>query len=446
MILKMIKKNHKKKSSFKFKPFSKKQRMTLNWWTDSSPVKDKNGIIADGAIRSGKTISMSLSFVLWAMTKFSEQNFGMCGKTISSFRRNVLFTLKLMLRTRGFKVKEHRSDNLLVITSKKTGRMNYFYIFGGKDERSQDLIQGITLAGLFCDEVALMPESFVNQATGRCSVEGSKFWFNCNPGNPLHFFNQNWIKKCREKNLIYIHFKMEDNPSLSKEMLERYKNTYFGVFFQRYILGLWVAAEGVIYKLFAEKPEDYLMSYEDAKKLEYQVINIGVDFGGNGSGHSFTATGITPDYKEVIALASERHLDKDIDPEKLDKLFVEFVKMILNDFGYVDYIYCDSAEQTLIRGFRKALIKNDLGHLKVRNALKSAIIDRIRAMNRLLTQQRFYYTERCETLKNALSSALWDEKQKVEDIRLDDGSTDIDSLDSYEYSFERQISKLIKYE
>lgn len=439
-------KKHNKKSPFKFKRFSKKQRMIFNWWTDSSPVKNMNGIIADGAIRSGKTICMSLSFVLWAMTAFNEQNFGMCGKTIGSFRRNVLFTLKLMLRSRGFKVKEHRSDNLIVVTSIKTNHVNYFYVFGGKDERSQDLIQGITLAGLFCDEVALMPESFVNQATGRCSVEGAKFWFNCNPGNPLHFFNQKWIKKCKELKLLYLHFDMKDNPSLSKETIERYRNMYSGVFYQRYVLGLWVAAEGVIYKLFAEHPKDYLISYEEVKKLKYQCINIGVDFGGNGSGHSFTATGITLGYKEVVALASERHLDKDIDPEKLEYLFVEFVKMILNDFKYIDHIYCDSAEQTLIRGFRKALIKNDLGHLKVRNALKSEIIDRIRAMNRLLTQQKFRYTERCNTLKDALSSALWDEKHKIDDVRLDDGSTDIDSLDSFEYSYERQINKLIKYE
>ena len=168
-----------KRQTFKFKPFSRKQRMTLNWWTEASPVKNYSGIIADGAIRSGKTISMSLSFVIWAMSTFSGQNFAMCGKTIGSFRRNVLFWLKLMLQSRGYSITDHRADNLVVV--RKDGKENYFYIFGGKDERSQDLIQGITLAGVFFDEVALMPESFVNQATGRCSVEGSKFWFNCNP-------------------------------------------------------------------------------------------------------------------------------------------------------------------------------------------------------------------------------------------------------------------------
>ena len=179
--------------TFHFSPFSKKQKQVLTWWCKESPVHDKDGIIADGAIRSGKTVSMSLSFVMWAMSSFAGQNFAMCGKTIGSFRRNVLFWLKLMLRSRGYSITDHRADNLVVV--RKNGIENYFYIFGGKDERSQDLIQGITLAGVFFDEVALMPESFVNQATGRCSVKGSKFWFNCNPDGPYHWFKVNWIDK-----------------------------------------------------------------------------------------------------------------------------------------------------------------------------------------------------------------------------------------------------------
>ena len=256
---------------FKFQPFSEKQRKVLNWWCDASPVKDYDGIIADGAIRSGKTISMSLSFVMWAMTRFNGQNFAMCGKTIGSFRRNVLFVFKLMLRSRGYKVTDHRSDNLVVITRGEVE--NNFYIFGGKDESSQDLIQGITLAGAFFDEVALMPESFVNQATGRCSVDGSKFWFNCNPDGPYHWFKVNWIdkaigyigkKKADEleqkakkehkdlglKKILYLHFTMEDNLSLSETVKARYRSLYTGVFFQRYILGLWTVAEGIIYDMF----------------------------------------------------------------------------------------------------------------------------------------------------------------------------------------------------
>ncbi len=237
-----------KQQLFKFKPFSLKQKKVLTWWCDTSPVKDFDGIIADGAIRSGKTVCMSLSFVFWAMERFAGQNFALCGKTIGSFRRNVLFWLKLMLRSRGYVVADHMADNLVEIT--RNGVTNYFYIFGGKDERSQDLIQGITLAGVFFDEVALMPESFVNQATGRCSVDGSKYWFNCNPDGPYHWFKVNWIDKVKEKRLLVLHFTMDDNLSLSKKIKERYWAMYTGVFFKRYILGLWAMAEGIIYDMF----------------------------------------------------------------------------------------------------------------------------------------------------------------------------------------------------
>lgn len=240
-----------KRQLFHFKPFSLKQRKVLNWWCDTSPVKDKDGIIADGAIRSGKTVCMSLSFVFWAMESYSDQNFAMCGKTIGSFRRNVLTVLKLMLRSRGFSVADHRADNLVEIS--RNGVTNHFYIFGGKDESSQDLIQGITLAGVFFDEVALMPESFVNQATGRCSVDGSKYWFNCNPDGPYHWFKLNWLDKAKEKNLLVLHFTMDDNLSLSERIKDRYRSMYTGVFFKRYILGLWAMAEGIIYDMFSEE-------------------------------------------------------------------------------------------------------------------------------------------------------------------------------------------------
>ena len=225
---------------FDFRPFSRKQRQILNWWTKDSPVNAYEGVIADGAIRSGKTISMSLSFVLWAMWTFTGHNFAMCGKTIQSFGRNVFGSLTDMLSTLGFGMEYKRQENKFIV--RMAGHENTFYIFGGRDERSQDLIQGITLAGVFFDEVALMPQSFVNQATGRCSVEGSKYWFNCNPGAPSHWFRQEWILKAKEKKILYLHFTMDDNLTLSEDIKDRYKSLYAGVFYQRYILGLWVLA------------------------------------------------------------------------------------------------------------------------------------------------------------------------------------------------------------
>lgn len=230
----------KKRPVFKFKPFSRRQRQVMNWWMDNSPMRDCNGIIADGAIRSGKTVAMSLGFVFWAMETFEGQNFIMAGKTIGSFKRNVLSNLKLMLTSRGYHWKHHVSENMLEVTRK--GRTNYFHMFGGRDESSQDLVQGITAAGCFLDEVALMPESFVNQVTGRCSVEGRKLWFNCNPAGPMHWFKTGWIDNRKKKKLVYLHFTMDDNLSLSEAIKADYRSMYAGVFFLRYIKGRWAVA------------------------------------------------------------------------------------------------------------------------------------------------------------------------------------------------------------
>lgn len=236
------------KNAFDFKPFSRKQLKIMSWWRAASPYADFDGIIADGAIRSGKTVSMSLSFVIWAMSAFGGKNFAICGKTVGSLRRNVITGLKQMMTGSGYHIADRLTENLLIISG--GGKVNYFYLFGGKDESSQNLIQGITLAGAFFDEVALMPESFVNQATARCSVEGAKWWFNCNPEGPFHWFKTNWIDRAEERRLLYIHFLMTDNLTLSTRTLEKYRNMYTGVFARRFIMGEWAAADGVIYSMF----------------------------------------------------------------------------------------------------------------------------------------------------------------------------------------------------
>ena len=243
----------KKRPIFKFQKFSRKQRQIFTWWLPNSPVREAGGIIADGAIRSGKTVSMSLSYTMWSMANYDGQNFIMAGKTISSFKRNVLQNLKLMLTSRGYHWIYHISGdfpNMLEVS--RNGRTNYFYIFGGKDEGSQDLVQGITAAGAFFDEVALMPESFVNQATARCSVEGATWWFNCNPAGPMHWFKLEWIDKRIKKRLLYLHFTMDDNLSLSEKVKEKYRAMYAGVFYLRYIKGLWAVAEGLIYTMLTD--------------------------------------------------------------------------------------------------------------------------------------------------------------------------------------------------
>ncbi len=231
-----------------FIPFSKKQLAVLTWWCKNSSVKDKNGIICDGAVRSGKTLCMSISFVSWAFYHFGDASFAICGKTVASLRRNVITPLIPALKSLGFSCDYKISRNLLKITK---GRIeNRFYLFGGRDESSASLIQGMTLCGVMLDEVALMPRSFVEQALARCSAENAKYFFNCNPEHPYHWFYIEWIKKYKEKNVLYIHFSMEDNPSLSKAVINRYKSLYSGAFYQRFVEGKWVSAQGLVYPMF----------------------------------------------------------------------------------------------------------------------------------------------------------------------------------------------------
>lgn len=425
------------KAVFKFKPFSRKQRKVLNWWCRSSPVRDCNGIIADGAIRSGKSVAMSLGFVVWAMSEFEACNFAMCGKTIGSFRRNVLFWLKLMLRSRGYSVSEQRTENLVVV--RRGNIENYFYVFGGKDERSQDLIQGITLAGVFFDEVALMPESFVNQATGRCSVDGSKFWFNCNPGSPAHWFKTGWIDKRADKRLLYLHFTMDDNLSLSEAVKGRYRGMYTGVFFKRYILGEWKSADGVIYRQFADEPERFIL---DDVPQDIFIGTMGLDFGGNGSAHAGCLVGITRGYRSIVIL-DEYYRKEVIDPGTLTDDVCGFVQRSQAQVRATS-IWCDSAETTLIKGIRIEVFARHIP-VEVRNARKGEIIDRIRLCDMLMSQGRFFILRRCKHTIAALSEAVWDSKSPTRDRRLDDGSTNIDSLDALEYALEPHANRLIEF-
>ena len=230
-----------------FKNFSPRQKLAITWWKEPSTAR-YDAIICDGAVRSGKTLSMSLGFIIWAMSCFENGSFAVCGKTITSVKRNVITPLKPVLSELGFTCDEKLSKNYMdVVSSKGTNR---FYFFGGKDEASASLIQGMTLCGVLLDEVALMPRSFVEQALARCSVIGSKIWFNCNPESPYHWFYKEWIQKACNKNALYLHFTMRDNPSLSKRIKKRYKSLYSGVFYDRFILGKWIAASGLVYPMF----------------------------------------------------------------------------------------------------------------------------------------------------------------------------------------------------
>ena len=399
-------------------------------------------LICDGAIRSGKTIFCGLSFVLWAMSNFNECNFGIAGKTIASTERNILKPIMAIkyLKLR-FGMSYNRKENLLTIV--RGNKRNYFYIFGGKDESSYQFVQGITLAGALLDEVALMPKSFVDQLTARCSVEGSKYFFNCNPSDPNHFFKKEWIDDLENKNAHYLHFTMDDNPSLSEKIKARYKSLYSGVFYQRYIEGKWVSAEGSIYREFTEKQDEYLVDeYPD----NFMMIINGIDFGGTKSSDDFVTIGITKGFKQVYILESKQIVldGNPITSDELNKQFIEYSKMIENKYKMTTITYCDSAEPKLIESLRVACIKANAKTL-IKNAKKSEIIERIKCTLTLIKQHRLKILRHNKAMIKALNDAKWDDKKSTpeKDVRLDDFSYCVDLLDAFEYCFERYISNIM---
>ena len=229
--------------------FSPKQLELLTWWTGWSPHRGKDAVICHGAVRSGKTFCMGLSFITWAMEGWDGQSFAICGKSRGGAERNLVDPLLPVLQRLGLSCRYQRGRGTLDVTWR--GRRNRFWLFGGRDEGAAALIQGVTLAGVLLDEAALLPRSFVEQALARCSVEGSRFWFNCNPEHPGHWLYQEWILRAAEKNALVLHFRMEDNPTLSPAMLERYRRLYTGTFYRRYVLGEWTAAAGAVYPFFS---------------------------------------------------------------------------------------------------------------------------------------------------------------------------------------------------
>lgn len=405
------------------------------------PYSRYDALICDGAVRSGKTSIMMWAFVRWAMENFSGQRFGVCGRTVDSCTKNIIVPFMAMsLAKERYIIRWRRGDKVMEV--RRGAVTNYFEVFGGKDEASYTLIQGRTLAGVLLDEVVLMPRSFVEQALARCSVDGAKLWFSCNPGSPHHWFYQEWIKRHRERNALYLHFEMRDNPGLSEKTLERYENMYAGIFYDRYVRGMWVAAEGIVYKDFANDTEKYLigdpLDWAEENDTKFSVISIGVDFGGTKSATKFQATGITKDYR-VVALEEEYIKNEEIDPDALNRRFATFVQMVTTKYGY-SQTRADSAETVLIRGLDHTAQKMHLG-TQVKNAMKIQITDRIRLVVLLMKQGRFKVSRSCPHLIDALQTAIYD-PDKFEDERLDDGTSDIDSLDAFEYSIEPHYKEL----
>lgn len=358
----------------------------LSWWTDSSPCKGADGIIADGAVRSGKTLCMSLSFVLWAMHTFDKASFALCGKTVNSLKRNVIYPLMPVLRSRGFDIHEKMTEGVIEIHSKSS--MNRFYLFGGGDELSREKIQGMTLGGVLFDEAALLAESFVNQAAARCSLPGSKFWFNCNPEGPNHWFKKNWIDA--DKNLVYLHFTMDDNLSLSEEVKSRYRRMYTGVFYNRFILGQWVAADGVIYDMFGS---DNL--FEDGGQV-YEKYFVSIDYGTQNP-CVYLLWGLY--HGKWYAVREYYYSGRDSGVQKTDAVYADDLSSFLGNINPVAIIVDPSAASFIAeiksRGYRVKKARND-------------VVDGIRLVGTMLSKKEIFFHKSLTNTLDEFSMYVWD--------------------------------------
>ena len=381
--------------------FSQKQMLALTWWNRPG-LKDYDAIICDGAVRSGKTRSMVGGFFLWSMAVFDGQVFGICGKTVSALRRNIILQLPAWLG-RQFHITEHRGENKLTVRLGQ--RENTYYLFGGQDESSYMTVQGITLAGALLDEVALMPRSFVEQVCARCSVPGSRFWFNCNPAGPEHWFYKEWICGAGQKNALHLHFTMEDNPGLSSAIRMRYQRLYRGVFYDRYVRGIWCEAEGLIYRFCPEK--------HITASIPTGRYYISVDY---GTQNPFSAGLWCVGEGRAVRVREYYYNGREKGKSLTDEEYYRAILRLAGDKPVEQIIVDPSAASfiTLIRRY---------GHFSVRRA-KNRVLPGIQTVASLLERGVLQFTADCADSIREFSMYVWEEGRdapvKENDHAMDD--------------------------
>ena len=376
----------------------------MTWW-NRPKLKAFDALICDGAVRSGKTLATVCGFFLWSMTSFDKQVFAICGKTVSALRRNIILQLAGWLGGL-FQITEFRQENKLVV--RLGGHVNTYYLFGGQDESSYMLIQGITLAGVLLDEVALMPRSFVEQAAARCSVEGSKMWFSCNPGGAEHWFYKEWICKRKEKNALYLHFTMQDNPGLSENVRQRYHRLYTGVFYRRYVLGQWCKAEGLVYAFDEEK---HLCS----EIPKYGRWYISVDY---GTYNAFSAGLWCVAEGKAVRVGEFYHSGRQTGRLLTDQDYHDALVALAGDKP-VECVVIDPSAASMIALIRKT------GRFRVRRA-KNPVLPGICLVSSLLQQGRLLFSPDCKNTLREFSMYCWEDDpsrdvpRKENDHAMDD--------------------------
>ena len=394
--------------------------------------------ILEGSVRSGKTWISLILWAVWVASRPKDYLYMMCAKSLQTLKRNCLLPLQELFGKRNFTFSVNKKEGVLF------GRK--IMLEGANDQRSEGKIRGITLGGAYCDELTLFPEDFFTMLLSRLSEPGAKLIATTNPDVPTHWLLTEYLKNENlTDDLFRMFFHIDDNTTLPAEYVESLKKEYTGVYYDRFIRGDWVVANGAIYKVFSDNPSAYNVGITAISALpHFDYINIGLDFGGNGSQHALVASGITHNCGELYALKTERIPAEGMTPQALYKRVYDFCEDIQKRYGKISAVYADSAEQTLIAGLRLAL--KPLG-IVVKNSLKRQINDRIRATTMLMGGGRFFMiSEECSSLVNAFKGAVWDDEVIGKEERLDDGTSDIDTLDAFEYSFEKFIPQLIRSE
>lgn len=424
--------------------------------------------VAEGAVRAGKTVDNIFAFAHELKTAPDRIHLA-TGSTVGNAKLNIGdcngLGLEWIFRGQCHWGK-YKDNEALFVKGPSTRWQQKIVIFaGGGKEDSYKKIRGNSYGMWIATEINLHHDKTIKEAFNRqLAAKRLKVFWDLNPDNPRAAIYSEYIDRYQKQQEAgefpggynYMHCTIYDNINITPERLHEIESRYDinSIWYLRDIKGMRVVATGLIYRRFADAISTGSSTFEiQGKPTDLMEINLGIDFGGSGSGHSFTATAITRSYHNVVALASEWIRCKDesgnqieIDPQMLGDMFCNFVRKVLGQYGYITTVYADSAEQTLIAGIRSSLRHNGLGWIRVENALKAPINDRINAVLILMAQGRFQYVEgECESLVNALCTAVWDPKELTKNVRLDDGTSDIDSLDSFEYTLERRISQLIKY-
>lgn len=396
--------------------------------------------ILTGAVRSGKTYVSLLKWALFVGSSEQEREFLMIGKTITALNRNCLGLLQALV-----------GNNFTYSTSQKEGVLfgHKVWLEGANDAKAESKIRGMTLAGAYVDELTQIPFDFYTMLLSRLSVRGAKLYATTNPDAPSHWVKTEIIDNEEIDKKVWK-FDFEDNEILKNENPEYFENlkkeykSMGNVFYERFILGLWVLAEGLIYKQFANKPELFIREKpvdEYGNKINFMIISIGIDYGATEGETEFKATGITTLFKEVWTI-DEMKLKGLHTPEQMYEKFKKFYYRVVQEYGKVTHCFADygALGQVITYGLNRYLQQNRIP-LQVQDCIKGKILERIELDCHLFATGKRFILSKCQYLIEAYKLAVWDEKH--EDTRLDDGTTPIDDLDASEYSIFPFYDKLM---